>query len=258
MARKSRAAIEAETLAKAEEISSRAKAEAMEMFTSFTAKFMEQIAGARSAVSVEGAAPSAANPNADRTLAENLAHAMLQATGTPAKRAAMLTPEEKADRESAWNEMVGVLTELHARAVVPIYRVTQETFLGETMIYRQWQDPVTKQMRDQELNWPGIPNQAMVPMPVAGREADRVQLEAGQKVYELYLRWIGHDPGVNRNAPLPFVVDGKAILRGNATAPAPVAAASAPGFDPRRLGTATGVQSIPILGTVAAPAVVTP
>lgn len=257
MARKSRAEIEAETLAKQQEIADKAKDQAMEMFTGFMTKFMEQMGTTRAALG-EAAAP--ASPTADRALASELAHAMMSASATPQKRALLLTPEQVAERDGAGKELYALLIENHAKGIVPIFQVTRETFLNETMIYPGWRDPVTKAMKPQELNWPGYPNQAMIPIAVGAREHERVAIESGQKVYALYQRMIGHNAGaVNANHPTPFLVDGKNILRGNATPMTPPPAeATAPGFDPRRLGQSAGVTSIPILGTVAAPAVITP
>lgn len=256
MARKSKAEIEADVLAKQEEISAKAKAEAMEMFSSLAAKLLGEIGVARVAAG-DGAAPG--NPGADRALAGELAHAMMTASATPQKRALLLTPEQKADRELAQKELYALLMENQAKGIVPIYQVTRQTFIAETMVYPEWRDPTTKQMRPQELNWPGIPNQAMAPLEVGARDSERVQIESGQKIHALYQRMIGHNPGINANRPTPFVVQGKDILRGNGVPSAPPpTAATAPGFDPRRLGQAQGVTTIPILGTVASPAVVTP
>lgn len=256
MARKSAAEIKAAALAEADELNRASEARAMEMFTGFMTKFMEQMGTARVAA---GDAAAPANPNADRALAENLAHAMMTASATPQKKALLLTPEQKAERELAQKELYALLMENQAKGIVPIYQVTRQTFIAETMVYPEWRDPTTKQMRPQELNWPGIPNQAMAPIEVGAREGNRIQIEAGQKVHALYLRMIGHNPGINANRPTPFVVQGKDILRGNgAPAAPPPTAATAPGFDPRRLGQAQGVTTIPILGTVASPAVVTP
>jgi hypothetical protein len=256
MARKSAAEIKAEVLAEQEALNRASETRAMEMFSGFMTKFMGEMGSARGAL---GSAAAAANPDADRALAENLAHAMMTASATPQKKALLLTPEQKADRADARAEMISLLIDMQAKGLVPVYRVTRQTFLAETMIYPEWRDPVTKQMRPQEVNWPGVPNQAMVPLVVGAREGERTVIEAAQKVHALYLRSIGFNAGVNQNAPTPFVVDGANILRGNgAPAAPPPTAATAPGFDPRRLGQAAGVTHIPILGTVAAPAIVTP
>lgn len=261
MARKSQAEVkaelEAEILSKQAEISKQAKTEAVEMVTAMIPAILEQFGVARAAA---GTTAAPVDGNADRRLAENLAHAFAASSATPQKRSLMISPEQKADREAAGKELYALLVDNHAKGIVPIFQVTKQTFLNETMVYPEWMDQQTKTMRPQEIDWPGYPNQAMAPIAVGARENERVQIEMGQRVHALYLRMIGHNVGaVNMNGPTPFVVDGKTILRGNgAPAAAPPTPAIAPGFDPRRLGQTAGVKTIPVLGTVAEPATVTP
>ncbi len=256
MARKSKAQIEAETLARQEEVSAKAKAEAMEMFSGFMAKFMEQINESRGAA---GPAAAPADGSSDRKLAENLAHAMMTASATPQKRAALVAPEEQARRDTARQLLIDTIVANNAKGIRPIYRVTRKTFLAETMVDPQFRDQQTKQMVDQEINWRGIPNQAMTPVTRVPNTGDEeTAINAGKEIYSLYLHSIGPAPVVNRNAPSLWVTQGKELLRGNPTPAMPTLAGISPGDDPRRLGPTQGATTIRLLGKTAEPAVITP
>lgn len=244
MARKSKAQIEAEFREKQAEINTRAEERATELFTGFMAKFMEQMGGARLTA---GVAAAPADGESDRKLAASLAHAMIEASATPAKRAALITPEQRAEREIARKEMIDLIIANNAKGIVPVYRVTQKTFLAETLVDPQFRDPQTKQMVNQEINWRGIPNQAMAPVD-----------EHAKVVHEAYLRSIGRNAGINQNTPSQWVTSGKELLRaGPVPASSPIPG-QAPGGDPRRLGAMQGATTIRLLGSTAEPAVVTP
>jgi hypothetical protein len=256
MARKSKAEIEADLLARQEEINATAEKRAMDLFSSFMTKFMQDIPAARIAA---GSQAAVADATGDRKLAESLAHAMMTASASPAKRAALVSPEERAARDAARKSMIDLIIANNATGVRPIYRVTRKTFLAETMVDPQFRDQNTKQMVDQEINWKGIPNQAMVPVTrVPNTANEEAAINAGKAVYDLYLHSIGNAPVINANTPSQWVTSGKELLRGNPTpAPSPLAGIS-PGDDPRRLGPQQGAQTIRLLGKTAEPAVITP
>jgi hypothetical protein len=256
MARKSKAQIEAETLARQEELNQASEKRAMDMFSGFMAKFMEQIGQAR--VATGGEAPASA-AEGDRKLADQLAHAMMTASATPSKRAALIAPEERAARDAARQQMIDIIVANNAKGLVPIYRVTRKTFLAETMVDPQFRDPQSKQMVDQEINYRGIPNQAMTPITrPPNTESEEARFAAGKLVYDMYLRSIGNQPVINANMPSQWVTSGKELLRGNpAPAPSPLAQI-APGDDPRRLGPQQGATTVRLLGKTAEPAVITP
>lgn len=252
MSRKSNAQIEAEAEARQAEIAEKATAQAMHMFQGVMAEMMSKIAGAPRP---EGAAST---PDADRNLAESLTHAMLKASATPAKRASLVDPEEQAARDLAKKAMVELLIKLNAEKVMPIYRVTRKTYLAEMVIDPQFRDPATKQVVDQEINWRGVPNQAMTPVVREPRtDMEAKCIKAGEDVHALYRRYLGV-PVFSQNAPSLWVTNGKEILRANPSPGLVPVAPMAPGEDPRRLGQSPGAQTVRILGKTADPAVVTP
>lgn len=254
MARKSKAQIEQEALARQQEISDKAKTEAMEMFTGFMTKFMEQMGASRLAA---GPAAVGSDGTADRTLAESLAHAMMVASATPQKRAALIDPVEREAREKARKDLYDLVIDNHAKGVVPIYRVTRKTFLAEMLVDPEYVDPVSKRRLPREVNWRGIPNQAMLPVSRKSVSAeDAIGIEAGTKVYDLYRRSIGAAPVINANQASGWVTSGKELLRASPDTEAASAPNVAPGLDPAKMSQMPGTQTVRLLGKTADPAVV--
>lgn len=211
-----------------------------------------------------------------KSVVEALAHAMAKAAD-PANKRRIVPPEVMERRAKAREEMNRLILENHAAGLQPVYVVVRPTFLNEILIHPQYQDPQTKRMVDQEINWPHIPNQAMQPtgkaLDATGQE---VQSDAAARVYSLYLATIDAKPGHIINGisltpegvepghiplselPAPMVMTGKGeVRRGHPGAPqGAVAVSDALSFDPRRGGVAGNPKTANILGTTAPRAVV--
>lgn len=188
------------------------------------------------------AAPVAAA--ADQALLEGLAHAMAKASD-PGNKRRIVPPEVMKERAQARERMMALIINNHAKGVVPIYKVVGKTFLSEILIDPQYLDGPTKKMVDQQINWSGQPNQAMVPVD-----------DAAKAVHREYLLSISKKPIDETKLPKPWVMTAGQIMQGASGAERAAASPSPMGVDPRRLGHSAKEQTLHILGTTAQPAVV--
>jgi hypothetical protein len=143
--------------------------------------------------------------------------------------------------------MVRLLVEAHERGEMPVYVLTQKVYLAEQKIEPQYADDRTQRMMPQEINWPRVPNEAMIPVNDVAKKIHAAFTEslAGVKA--------------NRNTAPSFVLAGKEVRR-----MAPIETdhvGNSAGADPRTM--IPGAEPIDyskplnILGTVAAPVVPT-
>lgn len=259
MARKSaadiRAEVEAELTAKHEEITRRSEERAMQMFSSFVAEFTAKMGDARAAA---GPAAVISDGASDRSLAQEMAHAMMMASATPERRATLVSPEERKAREEAREALVGLIIDNHAKGIVPAYKVTRKTFLAEMLVEPEYIHPTTKTRLSREVNWRGIPNQAMAVIIRPARDAaDEQAIKAGAAVYALYQRSIGRVV-LNANHASAWVTSGKELLRASPETEAASQPNFAPGLDPAKMSQMDGMQTVRLLGKTADPAVVAP
>lgn len=253
MARKSKEAILAEERARQDEINRQVEERMTDMMPGLMAKataeafakLSEQLTTARAGL---GGDVAAVNRSADHSLLEGLAHAMAKAAD-PANKRRILPPEVVKERNEAREKVAALLLQNHAKGEVPVYKVVSKTFMGEMLIDPQYLDQQTKRMRDQEVNWPGWPSTALLPIS-----------ESAHEVMALYLQSIGRKAVDQTKLPAPWVMSGGKILRGRAGADPEAPISSPMGMDPRRHGDRGGQkqETINILGKTAAPAVVGP
>lgn len=181
MARKSKADIEKEILAKQAEINAEAEKRMLDMLPKIMAAVVAQRGGGPEDAVIE---PS------DRHWARELASAIAK-VGDPRNTKHVLDPVEASARKKATDEMITLLVRFREEGVVPVYKLKGKTYLNDIKIDPQYQDPGTKQMRDTTIRWPKMPNEVMEPADGPANE-----------VFALYKRSQGN--GVtNPDAPAP-------------------------------------------------------
>ncbi len=204
----------------------------------------EQLAAARE---LAGTAGRSSDREGDKALLEGLAHAMAKAAD-PGNKRRIVSPEVMKQREEATQRMNALLIDFHAQARMPVYRVLNKVFLAETLVDPQYQDPQSKEMKDQEINWNKVPNQALEP-----------QNDEAKAVFKEFLISIGSQPRDITKDPAPWVMSAGQLLRGKPGAQR-AAVGEGGSEDPRRID-AFGKpirKTVRVLGSVADPAVVGP
>lgn len=264
MARKSNAALELEAQERMEEINREAEKRVAAMIPGIVAGLVGELGAQRAALGTSAAPATAESAISTKSILEGLAHAMAKASD-PANKRRILAPEIVEERALARNDMKKAIIECHAKGDLPVYTVLRATFLNETLIHPQYYDPQSKAMVDQEIDWPGVPNQSMSPVN-----------EAAKAIHGHYLRSIGARPGhvlmgfkltgdniEDRLIPVseldaPIVLSGKEIRRGHRGGPigSEVSISDSLSADPRRGNPAARPQTANILGTTATPAVI--
>lgn len=263
MARKSNEQIAAEERERQRVIKEEAAAMAKSMVQDMMPALVAELLKAR--VDTGTSAPtSAEGRTADKALLEGLAHAMAKASD-PGNRRRIVAPEIMQERAEANTAMRRAIMEHHAKGEMPVYVVVRPTFLNEMMIQPQFFNPLTKVMEDQEIDWPGIPNQAMVPKNDFAREIHTLYLKSiGARAghFMMGFKKVGDDIEPSdvplENLDAPIVLTGKEIRRGHRGAPlgSEVAISDALLADPRRGNPASKPKTQHVLGTTAQPAVI--
>ncbi len=264
MARKSNAAIAAAEAAKLEEINRKAEERLQAMLPAIVAGLVGELGKVRADLGPNAAPVTAESQITTKSVLEGLAHAMAKAAD-PANKRRILAPEIVEERALAREEMKRAILQFHAKGDVPIYQVVRTTFLNQTLIQPQFQNPVTKAMDDQEIDWPGVPNQALLPVSDSAKEIHAHYLKSiGARAGHVLMGFQKVDGEIEQRAvPLsdleaPIVLSGKEIRRGHAGAPrgAEMSISDSLSADPRRGNPAARPKTQNILGTTAAPAVV--
>ena len=264
MARKSNAALKAEAEAKQREINEEAEKRVKDMLPGIVAGLFAELGKARADLGPAAAPVTADSQVTTKSVLEGLAHAMAKASD-PANRRRILPPEVVEERAMAREEMKRAILQYHAKGEVPIYKMLRASFLNETLIHPQFFNPATKAMEDQEIDWPGVPNQAMQPVSEAARIIHAHYLRsigarAGHVLMGFKLEGDNIEPSAVAldDLPAPLVLTGKEIRRGHAGAPrgSEMSIHDALAADPRR-GNASAKPNIErVLGTTAQPAVI--
>lgn len=187
----------------------------------------------------------------DQAFAEGLAMALAQLTdqGTGRRRVA---PEVMRARAEAADRMMKLIIKAHADGKVPGYRLKAKCYLDEVLIDPVWIAPDHTQ-RPTEIDWPGVPNSAMVPIN-----------EAATEIHKAYSESIGTVPKEDQVTDGPFrVTAGGLVVKGRPVAQraqtglrngAPPTAGEQ-GLRIRHKEEAPGrFKEVNILGTVAPPA----
>ncbi len=113
-------------------------------------------------------------------------------------------PEILARREASRARMVDLIVDIRNRGVMPLYRVKYKTVLDHSMIEPFWLDPATKAAKETEIEFDGIPNEAMVPLD-----------DDAKRIYEAYKGWIGDFKKAVPEDRLGITSSG-VVVRGNA------------------------------------------
>ncbi len=165
----------------------------------------------------------------------------------------VFSPDELRGMEQGREEMAREIIEAHARGDMPHYYLTRKVYIGEQKIEPQYRDPVTKEMKDRHINWPGVPNEGMVPVNAVAK-----------RIHAAFTKSIAGKTPL-RNTLSQFVLHGKEVFKGHDKhMEAPVAAprdslasvlsANVAGFtDPKKVQ-----ETLRVLGTVAQPATIMP
>lgn len=180
----------------------------------------------------------------------------------PADAKRVFSPEELRAMDAGREEMARAIIEADSRrrealardqkaeaeVWMPHYYLTRKVYIGEQKIEPQYRDPVTKEMKDRHINWPGVPNEAMVPVN-----------EVAKKIHAAFLKSIAGKTPL-RNTLSQFVLHGKEVFKGHdrhmevpvampRDSLASVLAPNTAGFsDPQKVK-----ETLRVLGTVAQP-----
>lgn len=183
----------------------------------------------------------------DRGFISALAFDIAKLNGQGTGKQPFVSPEILSKQAEAKQRMVALIVKARADGIIPGYRVTAKMFLNEILVEPQWQDPVSKSMRDTEINWEGIPNESMLPLD-----------ETATAIYSEYLNSIGAVPRGD-SAETPWInVSGKLVRGMSGEQRVQSGQGASPLADPRRAGQGPSLAAkrVAVLGSVAAPATI--
>lgn len=237
--RKSRAQMEAEESRREEEINARVDERVNALFAELKAQMSAEAAGASPAPT-----PAADNPTSQilSDLVVNMKKMM-----DPQSQKRVFSPEEMRQMEDARTRMVKLLFEAHEKGEMPVYALKSKVYLAEQKIEPQYLDQRSQKMMPRQIQWPRIPNEAMVPLN-----------DIAKKIFAAFTESLVGTQ-VNRNAVPAFVLAGKEVRlmapieadqTGNAGADDP--RLKVPGAEPIDYS-----KPLNVLGTVAPPVVPT-
>lgn len=266
MARKTNAEIEAEVAAKLQHINEEAEKRVAAMIPGLMAGLIAELTKVRSDLGPAAAPVTAESSITTKSVLEGLAHAMAKASD-PGNKRRILAPEVVEERNLARKAMVEAILKYDAMGEVPVYKLIRSVFINDTLIAPQFPNPQTHAMEDQEIDYPNIPNQAMVPVSesakvVHGHYLRSIGARAGHLLMGFKLEGDNIEPNAIPfgNLDAPIVLTGKGeVRRGHPGAPrgaeVSISESLAPP-DPRRnnVGAKPRVQAV--LGTIHTPAVV--
>lgn len=118
----------------------------------------------------------------DQHFAGMLANQLAELTdqGTGRRRVA---PEIMRARSQAAERMTSLILQARENRLVPSYKLKAKVYLDETIVDPMFIDPTSKRHRATEIDWPGVPSEAMIPLN-----------EAAQEIYAAFLESIGSVP----------------------------------------------------------------
>lgn len=181
---------------------------------------------------------------ADQKFAEGLALAIAQLSDPGKKRVA---PEVLRAREEARQNMTDLLIQFRRERRVPTYTLRHKVYLDEQLIEPLWMD-ANKVQRATEIDWPGVPNEAMVPVNEEAKAIHGLFLDSiGQIVRVVEEDDFHMTPGgvVVRGAPRPNRSNTRAPMTGDHVGE---------GLRVKHRDMPGRYDTINVLGTVAAPA----
>lgn len=180
----------------------------------------------------------------DASFAQALAVAIAQMSdqGTNRKRVA---PEVMHAREAARDKMLRLIVDARERGEVPFYRLQHKVHLDDMLVDPQWVGP-DHVARPTEIEWPGVPNEAMSPLNEIAKEIHAAFCDSIGSAVKAY------EPGPMRVTARGLVIMGQAP-RSRDNAPAN-ASPSGEGLRLRGRGQPGALVETRILGTMAEPA----
>lgn len=98
----------------------------------------------------------------DRALMRELALSLAELTNQGSGKV-KVSPEVLQKREAAGKRMINLIIEARAEKKVPSYTLVNKIFMNNQIIEPLWVHPATKSVENTELDFWGIPNEAMVP-----------------------------------------------------------------------------------------------
>lgn len=128
-----------------------------------------------------GSAPEGGDRSLMRELALSLAELTTQGSGK-----VKVSPEVIMLREESREKMVALIIEARAEKKVPTYHLANKIFMNNRIIEPFWVHPSTKSVENTELDFWGIPNEAMVPAN-----------DTAKAIFKAYKGWIGTIHGVD-------------------------------------------------------------
>lgn len=100
----------------------------------------------------------------DVSFAEKLGLAIAQLSHQGTGRGKPVSPELLRARDEARARMTDLIVQARAEGHVAIYQLRNKVYLDEVMVDPVYIDPASKEQRPTEIEWPGVPNDAMVPV----------------------------------------------------------------------------------------------
>jgi len=187
------------------------EAEVEAIVESKVTKAVEKILGTLNAAREQSGNPARAN---DMQFAEGLALAIANLANQGQNAKVYVDPAVLAARENARDEMTNVIIRAQAEGRIGRYQLRSKVFLNERLIEPFWMDKQTP--RATEIDWSGVPSEAMVPIN-----------ETATEIHKLFLASIGaktdlYTPG----GKAKVTPRGHVTIHGRPTA----ARATAPGY----------------------------
>ncbi len=133
-----------------------------------TQEFKDAVSAAATKAAAEILASLTANQGGqtrqgDAGFAEGLAMAIAQLSSQGTGRAKPVAPEVIAARNAAREEMTRLIVDARANGQVPTYKLRNQIYFAETLLQPVYIDPASKEQRPTEIDWLGVPNEALIP-----------------------------------------------------------------------------------------------
>lgn len=133
-----------------------------------TVEFKDAVTAAASKAAAEILANLQANQGGvtrqgDASFAEGLALAIAQLSHQGVGTSKKVDPAVLKARDDARKLMTERIMEARTDGQVPLYELRNKIYFDETMVDPVYVDPATKEQRPTQIEWPGVPNEAMIP-----------------------------------------------------------------------------------------------
>jgi len=99
----------------------------------------------------------------DVSFAEKLGLAIAQLSHQGTGRGKPVDPAILRARDEARARMTDLILEARKAGQVPLYELRNKVYLDETLVDPVYIDPASKEQRPTQIEWPGVPSEAMIP-----------------------------------------------------------------------------------------------